>query len=41
VRANNGASSPMTWNEREVLANMIERHPSIKDFVDELGLSLL
>jgi hypothetical protein len=41
VRANNGASSPMTWNEREVLANMIERHPSIKDFVEELGLSLL
>jgi hypothetical protein len=41
VRANNGASSPMTWNEREVLASMIERHPALKTFVDELGLSLL
>jgi hypothetical protein len=41
VRANNGASSPMTWNEREVLANMIERHPAIKSFVEDLGLSLL
>jgi DNA-binding TFAR19-related protein (PDSD5 family) len=41
VRANNGASSPMTWNEREVLADMIKRHPAIKSFVDDLGLSLL
>jgi uncharacterized protein (UPF0216 family) len=41
VRANNGASSPITWNEREVLASMIERHPSVKKFVDDLGLSLL
>jgi DNA polymerase-3 subunit gamma/tau len=41
VRANDGASSPLTWNEREVLASIIERHPSVKKFVDDLGLSLL
>jgi DNA-binding TFAR19-related protein (PDSD5 family) len=41
VRANTGQSSPLTWNEREVLADMIERHPIIKSFVDDLGLSLL
>ena len=41
VRANDGESSPLTWNEREVLASMIERHPTVETFVDDLGLSLL
>jgi uncharacterized protein (UPF0216 family) len=41
VRANTGESSPLTWNEREVLADIIKRHPAVKSFVDELGLSLL
>lgn len=40
VRANNGASSPVTWNEREVLADISTRHPELQDFITKLGLTL-
>lgn len=40
VRANNGASSPITWNEREVLADISSRHPELQDFITKLGLTL-
>lgn len=33
-------SSPRTWNEREVLADIIRRHPDVSAFVTALGLSL-
>jgi hypothetical protein len=39
IAINQGESSPITWNEREVLAHMLERQ-NIKDFVASLKLTL-
>ena len=35
-----GLNSPSTWNEREVLADMLRRHPDMRAYVDDLGLTL-
>lgn len=40
VSVNQGAPSPHTWNEREVLAHMLQT-PELKDFVNALNLSLI
>lgn len=40
ISVNDGAPSPYTWNEREVLAHMLQT-PALKDFVNALNLSLL
>lgn len=40
IKINDGAPSPYTWNEREVLAHMLQT-PSLKKFVNALKLSLL
>lgn len=40
IKINDGAPSPYTWNEREVLAHMLQT-PSLKNFVNALKLSLL
>lgn len=40
VSVNRGAPSPHTWNEREVLAHMLQT-PSLKNFINALNLSLL
>ena len=37
---NQGDASPHTWNEREVLTHMIENIPSMRSFIDDLGLTL-
>lgn len=39
ISVNDGAPSPHTWNEREVLAHMLQT-PAVKDFVNALKLSL-
>lgn len=40
ISVNDGAPSPHTWNEREVLAHMLQT-PAFKEFVNALNLSLL
>ena len=40
ISVNDGAPSPHTWNEREVLAHMLQT-PALKEFVNALNLSLL
>ncbi|MGM9852446.1 MAG: hypothetical protein ACI30N_00540 [Muribaculaceae bacterium] len=40
VRVKDGPGSPSTWNEREVLADMLKRHPDLRRYMDELGLTL-
>ena len=37
---NQGAASPHTWNEREVLAHMVENTPALRDFIDDFKLSI-
>lgn len=36
----NGESSPMTWNEREVISDIAKRHPILNDFISDLKLTL-
>lgn len=40
IKINEGVPSPHTWNEREVLAHMLQT-PSLKNFVNALNLSLV
>lgn len=40
VEINQGAASPHTWNEREVLNHMVENIPALRGFIDDLGLTL-
>lgn len=40
AKANQGAPSPQTWNEREVLADMLKRHPGLQDLVKTFKLTL-
>jgi hypothetical protein len=40
VELNQGSASPHTWSEREVLSHMIESIPTLKGFIDDLGLTL-
>lgn len=40
VEVNQGAASPHTWSEREVLAHMVENIPALKGFMEDLGLTL-
>lgn len=40
ISVNDGVPSPHTWNEREVLAHMLQT-PALKEFVNALNLSLL
>lgn len=40
VHANAGVSAPSTWNDRDVIADMVERHPALKNFITELALKL-
>lgn len=40
VKVNEGQSSPMTWNEREVFNHMLETNPVLKKFVDGFNMSL-
>lgn len=40
VHVKDGPGSPSTWNEREVLADMLKRHPDMRRYIDELGLTL-
>ncbi len=32
--------SPMSWNQREVLAHIIDKHPGLRDLIDTLELKL-
>ncbi len=32
--------SPMSWNQREVLAHIVEKHPGVRDLIDTLELKL-
>ena len=40
VELNQGAASPHTWNERDVLKHMVENIPALRGFIDDLGLTL-
>ncbi len=40
VEINQGEASPHTWNERQVLAHIIEERPILKEFIDSFGLTL-
>lgn len=40
IEINQGAASPHTWNEREVLAHMVEHTPALKDFIDDFKLTI-
>lgn len=40
VELNQGAASPHTWSEREVLTHMVENIPDFKEFMEGLGLTL-
>lgn len=40
IEINQGESAPYTWNERDLLARLIERHPGMKQFITELKLKL-
>ena len=34
------ADSPMSWNQREVLAHIIDKHPRLRELIDTLELKL-
>lgn len=34
------ADSPMSWNQREVLAHIVDKHPGLRDLIDTLELKL-
>ncbi len=38
VIVNNGEDNASTWNEREVLAHMIENNPALRSFIEEFKL---
>lgn len=40
VMANAGSASPMTWNDREVIADMVSRHPALGDLIKKLDLKI-
>lgn len=40
VEINEGAASPHTWNERDVLRHMVENIPALRGFIDDLGLTI-
>ena len=40
VMLNTGESAPYTWNEREVLAHMVESNPMLQEFINDLKLKL-
>lgn len=40
ILLNQGEPSPITWNEREVLAHMIETTPSLKSFIQTFRLTI-
>lgn len=40
IDINQGQSGAHTWSEREVLANMLETTPDLKQFIDEFKLNL-
>lgn len=40
VNVDEDTTNPRTWNEREVLADIVRRHPGISTFVSELNLTL-
>ena len=40
VVMNEGESSPLTWNEREVLSHMVENMPVLRDFIADFKLTI-
>ena len=40
IELNQGEASPHTWNEREVLAHILENNPSLKGFMDDFQLTI-
>lgn len=40
VTVKEGPGSPSTWNEREVLADMLRRHAEMRQYITKLGLTL-
>lgn len=40
VKANEGDASPDTWNDRQVLSDMLEHNPHMNHFVTELKLTI-
>ncbi|MDE6556146.1 MAG: DNA polymerase III subunit gamma/tau [Duncaniella sp.] len=40
VRINDGAPSPHTWNERQVLNHIVEHNPGVGELISTLGLTL-
>ncbi|MDE6378197.1 MAG: DNA polymerase III subunit gamma/tau [Duncaniella sp.] len=40
VELNQGEASPHTWNERQVLAHILEHNPSLKGFMDDFKLTI-
>ena len=41
AKATLGPTSPLTWTEREVLADIARRHPTLNTFISDLSLPLL
>ncbi|TGG40108.1 DNA polymerase III subunit gamma/tau [Duncaniella freteri] len=40
VEINQGETSPHTWNERQVLNHMVENNPGLRDFIDDMQLTI-
>ena len=40
VEINKGEASPHTWNERQVLSHMVENNPELRDFIDDMQLTI-
>ncbi|MCI8997750.1 MAG: DNA polymerase III subunit gamma/tau [Muribaculaceae bacterium] len=40
IEINQGEASPHTWNERQVLAHMVENTPHLRAFIDDLHLTI-
>lgn len=40
IEVNHGEGGSHTWNEREVLAHMLENNPALQGFIDEFKLNL-
>ena len=40
VEINQGEASPHTWNERQVLNHMVENNPGLRDFIDDMQLTI-
>lgn len=40
VEINQGEASPNTWNERQVLNHMVENNPGLRDFIDDMQLTI-